>query len=400
MQTHLTEAILNSPQGQEAEAILRKCVHCGFCTATCPTYLLLGNELDSPRGRIYLMKQVLEGEQATERTQLHLDRCLTCRACETTCPSGVEYGKLLDIGREFVDREVNRKFVDRTMRAILQLVVPNTTLLKVMMYFAWLSRPVLPTSLRTKIPSKEPVGRWPTTSHSRRMIIHQGCVQRVTKPDINAAAARYLDANSISAIRTNDACCGSLGLHLGNREFFERYARRNIDAWWPEIESGAEAIVSTASGCGVTIKDYGDLLKRDPDYAEKARRVSELTVDLSEVAVESVIPSERILFGKVAFQSPCTLQHGQKNVYTVEKILNQHGVDTTHVANSHLCCGSAGVYSLMQREISQQLLNNKLTALENGQPECIVTANIGCLMHLESKSELPVKHWVQVVAPD
>ena len=400
MQTHLTDAILNTPQGQEAEAILRKCVHCGFCTATCPTYLLLGNELDSPRGRIYLMKQVLEGEQATERTQLHLDRCLTCRACETTCPSGVEYGKLLDIGRELVDREVSREFFDRTMRTILQLVVPNTILLKVMMFFAWLSRPILPASMRSKIPSKEPAGRWPATTHIRRMIIHQGCVQRVTKPGINAAAARYLDANSISAIRTNDACCGALGLHLGNREFFERYARKNIDAWWPQIKSGVEAIVSTASGCGVTIKDYGDLLKRDPDYAEKARHVSELTVDISEVAVEAVAPSEKKRFARVAFQSPCTLQHGQKNVNTVEKILNRHGVDTTRVANSHLCCGSAGVYSLMQREISQQLLNNKLTALKNGQPECIVTANIGCLMHLESKSEIPVKHWVQVVAPD
>ncbi|MXW48201.1 MAG: glycolate oxidase subunit GlcF, partial [Gammaproteobacteria bacterium] len=328
MQTHLTDAILNTPQGQEAEAILRKCVHCGFCTATCPTYLLLGNELDSPRGRIYLMKQVLEGEQATKRTQLHLDRCLTCRACETTCPSGVEYGKLLDIGRELVDREVSRKFFDRTMRAMLQLVVPNTILLKVMMFYAWLVRPILPVSLRTKIPSKEPTGRWPVTTHLRRMIIHQGCVQRVTKPGINAAAARYLDANSISAIRTNDACCGALGLHLGNRAFFERYARKNIDAWWPQIESGAEAIVSTASGCGVTIKDYGDLLKRDPDYADKARRVSELTVDISEVAVDAVVPSERKRFARVAFQSPCTLQHGQKNVNTVEKILNHHGVDT------------------------------------------------------------------------
>ena len=400
MQTHLTDAILNTPQGQEAEAILRKCVHCGFCTATCPTYLLLGNELDSPRGRIYLMKQVLEGEQATERTQLHLDRCLTCRACETTCPSGVEYGKLLDIGRELVDREVSRKLFDRTMRTILQLVVPNTILLKVMMYFAWLSRPVLPASLRKKIPSKESAGRWPATTHERRVIIHQGCVQRVTKPEINAAAARYLDANSISAIRMNDTCCGALGLHLGNREFFERYARKNIDAWWPQIQSDVEAIVSTASGCGVTIKDYGDLLKRDPDYAHKARRVSELTVDISEVAVEEAAPAERKRFARVAFQSPCTLQHGQKNLNTVEKILNQHGVDTTHVANSHLCCGSAGVYSLMQREISQQLLNNKLTALKDGQPECIVTANIGCQMHLESKSEIPVKHWVQVVAPD
>ena len=299
-----------------------------------------------------------------------------------------------------VDREVSRNFVDRMMRAILQVVVPNSTLMKVMMYFAWLSRPILPANLRTKIPTKEPAGRWPATTHLRRMIIHQGCVQRVTKPGINAAAARYLDANSISAIRTNDACCGALGLHLGNRAFFERYARKNIDAWWPQIESGAEAIVSTASGCGVTIKDYGDLLKRDPDYADKARRVSELTVDISEVAVDAVVPSERKRFARVAFQSPCTLQHGQKNVNTVEKILNHHGVDTTHVANSHLCCGSAGVYSLMQQEISQQLLNNKLTALKNGQPECIVTANIGCLMHLESKSEVPVKHWVQVIAPD
>ncbi len=401
MQTHLPESFLNTSDGQVAQTILRKCVHCGFCTATCPTYLLLGNELDSPRGRIYLMKQVLEGEKATERTQLHLDRCLTCRSCETTCPSGVEYGKLLDIGRVEVDRQVPRRLTDRLIRKVLQFVVPNTLLVGVMMWFARLSRPILPAFLRKKVPSYESAKPWPTIRHNRKMIIHQGCIQRVAKPAINAAAARYLDALSISPIRTKDACCGALGLHLGNRAFFERYAKRNIDAWWPQIEAGAEAIVSTASGCGVTIKEYGQLLQHDPDYAEKAQRVAQLAIDVSQVEREDVPVDlgRKSPYTKVAFQSPCTLQHGQKVVHSVESILHRQGVETTPVANGHLCCGSAGVYSLLQPDISQQLLDNKLSALQQDAPQCIVTANIGCLMHLESKADIPVKHWVEIVAP-
>lgn len=400
MQTHLPEAFLNTPDGQVAQTILRKCVHCGFCTATCPTYLLLGNELDSPRGRIYLMKQVLEGQSATERTQLHLDRCLTCRACETTCPSGVEYGKLLDIGRVAVDKQVPRPLLDRLIRKGLQFVVPNTLLVGVMLWFARLCRPMLPGFLRKKVPSYEPAKPWPQLRHHRKMIIHQGCIQRVAKPAINAAAARYLDANSISPVKTKDVCCGALGLHMGDKEFFERYAKRNIDAWWPEIETGAEAVVSTASGCGVTIKEYGHLLQHDPEYATKAKRVSEMTVDIAEVTNGTPISSGVPPYSKVAFQSPCTLQHGQNVIHSVEEILHQHGVETTPVANGHLCCGSAGVYSLLQPGISQQLLDNKLSALQQHAPQCIVTSNIGCLMHLESKADVPVKHWIEVVAPD
>ncbi len=399
MQTHLTQSVLGTPQGQVAESILRKCVHCGFCNATCPTYLLLGNELDSPRGRIYLIKQVLEGERVTERTQLHLDRCLTCRSCETTCPSGVEYGQLLEIGRVMVDRQVSRPLINRMMRSVIQFVVPNALLTGALLQMARLVKPLLPESMRRKIPPREPTKVWPADDHPRRMVIHQGCIQRVARPGINTAAARLLDASSIRAIRTEDACCGALGLHLGNQGFLERYAKRNIDAWWPEIEAGAEAIVSTASGCGATIKEYGYLMRQDPDYAEKASRVAELTVDISEVAGDTAVSSVPKPYTKVAFHSPCTLQHGQKIVHSVEKILHRHGVETTPVAASHLCCGSAGVYSLLQSEISDNLLENKLSALLQGSPQCIVTANIGCLMHLESKSDIPVKHWVEIVAP-
>ena len=399
MQTHLSEAFVGTPQGETAQAILRKCVHCGFCTATCPTYQLLGNELDGPRGRIYLIKQVLEGDEATKRTQLHLDRCLTCRSCETTCPSGVEYGKLLDIGRAVVDREVPRTMAARLKRAALKLAVPNTKLVGVMLWFARRFKPLMPTILAKKIPAYEPPKPWPSTQHSRRMIIHQGCIQRVAKPAINAAAARYLDANSISAVRTDDACCGALGLHMADHAFFERYAKRNIDAWWPEIEAGAEAIVSTASGCGVTIKDYGYLLEADPEYAHKAKRIADMTIDIAEVFNANAASQGKALYRKVAFQSPCTLQHGQKIVATVEQILHQHGVETTPVADAHLCCGSAGVYSLLQPKISMQLLDDKLSALQEHAPQCIVTANIGCLMHMESKADLPVRHWIEVVAP-
>ncbi len=399
MQTHLPEEFLKTPDGEVAQTILRKCVHCGFCTATCPTYLVLGNELDSPRGRIYLMKQVLEGQGATERTQLHLDRCLTCRACETTCPSGVEYGKLLDIGRVTVDQQVPRRLIDRLIRKALELIVPNTLLVGVMLWFARLFRPVMPEFLRKKVPSYEAAKPWPTLRHPRKMIIHQGCIQRVAKPAINSAAARYLDAHSISPMKTKDVCCGALGLHMGNKGFFERYAKRNIDAWWPAIEAGAQAVVSTASGCGVTIKEYGHLLQHDPDYAQKAKRVSELALDIAQVASDMQSGHSAPAFKKVAFQSPCTLQHGQSVVNTVEEILHQHGVETTPVANGHLCCGSAGVYSLLQPDISQQLLENKLSALQQHAPQCIVTSNIGCLMHLESKADVPVKHWVEVVAP-
>lgn len=399
MQTDLAEFIRDSEQGKTAESILRKCVHCGFCTATCPTYQLLGNELDGPRGRIYLIKQMLEGTAPTARTQLHLDRCLTCRSCETTCPSGVRYGQLLEIGRELVESTVPRSLTARALRKALQIVVPNTFLSGVGLASARLFAFALPSHLKRKIPPREVSSNWPDRKHSRRMIIHQGCIQRVVKPAINAAAARYLDRQSISAVRTSDGCCGALGLHLGNPDYLVRHARRNIDAWWPQIEAGAEAIVSTASGCGVTIKDYGELLSGDGDYAQKATKVASMAIDISEVETAVTTAAFAPEVDHVAFHSPCTLQHGQRIVHSVERILTNHGIELEPVEDPHLCCGSAGVYSLLQPDIAEQLLDNKIEALERGKPQMIATANIGCLMHLSSRSSVPVRHWVEIVAP-
>ncbi len=399
MKTDLADFLRDTPEGDAAESILRKCVHCGFCTATCPTYQLLGNELDGPRGRIYLIKQMVEGTVPTARTQLHLDRCLTCRSCETTCPSGVRYSKLLEIGRDIVEEQVGRSISDRMIRVGLQFVVPNTFLTTVALKIARFVSFALPEKLKRKIPPKEKIEPWPERKHSRKMIIHQGCIQRVVKPGINAAAARYLDHQSISAIRTSDSCCGALGLHLGNQEFLIRHARKNIDAWWPQIEAGAEAVVSTASGCGVTIKEYEELLADDRDYAQKAAKISSLTIDISEVERSSPPVNLDGDVRNIAFHSPCTLQHGQKVVHSVERILGDHGLTLESVENSHLCCGSAGVYSLLQPEIADQLLDNKIDALERGKPQTIVTGNIGCLLHLNSRSSVPVKHWVEIVAP-
>ena len=400
MQTELAKEYLDTPEGKVAESILRKCVHCGFCLATCPTYQLLGNELDGPRGRIYLIKQVLEGETPTARTQLHLDRCLTCRSCESTCPSGVRYAQLLEIGREVVASQVPRTLIERMKIAVISKIVPNHLLVRFFLKLARISKPLLPDSLKNKIPPKQRVNSLPVSGHKRRIILHQGCIQRVTHPDINAAAGRYLNRHSITAIPTADVCCGAVSLHNGDKQVLMQLAKSNIDAWWPYIEDGVEAVVSTASGCGVTIKEYGELLRFDKKYAEKAEKVASFALDISEVQYNSEKGYEKPLHRKVAFHSPCTLQHGQRIVNSVESILHNHGVETTLVENSHLCCGSAGTYSLLQPKIANQLLDNKLDALQKDAPECIVTANIGCLMHLATRATVPVKHWVEIVAPD
>jgi len=399
MQTQLAEFVRGTPQGESAEAILRKCVHCGFCTATCPTYQLLGNELDGPRGRIYLIKQVLEGQEPTKRTQLHLDRCLTCRSCETTCPSGVQYGQLLDIGREVIEEKVQRTLLERLIRRLFVLLLPNYLLTKPGFVVGQMVRPIMPKLLRKSIPEKQRVGKRPKVQYTRKMVIHRGCVQRAARPSINAAAARYLDLQSISAVEVRDGCCGALGLHLGDRKFLETNARRNIDAWWNQIQDGAEAIISTASGCGVTIKQYGELMKHDPQYAQRAELIASRVIDLSEVEMKAQYERTAEQPSKVAIHTPCTLQHGQKVTGSIEKIMERFGIETSFVANSHLCCGSAGVYSILQADIAGQLLANRIDALEKELPECIVTANIGCLMHLDSASSVPVKHWVEVVAP-
>jgi glycolate oxidase iron-sulfur subunit len=388
MQTELADFIRDTPEGREAEAILRKCVHCGFCTATCPTYQVLGDDLDSPRGRIYLMKRALEGAPVTERTRLHLDRCLTCRACETTCPSGVRYGRLVDIGRAVVEERTRRGPWDRMQRAVLSFFLPRTRLFGAALRIARLFRPSLKKLNR-------PAGAWPAARHKRKMLALAGCVQPALAPSINAAAARVLDRSGISLVEVPGAgCCGALRFHLNYQERGRDDMRALIDAWWPLVERGeVEAIVMTASGCGVTVRDYGHLLAEDPAYRDKAARISALTKDLSEVV--TVGKGEKK--GRVAFHSPCTLQHGQQIRGRVEALLDAAGYELTPVDDAHLCCGSAGTYSLLQPALAGELRSRKLAALRAGGPQQIATANIGCLSHLQSGSEQPVRHWIELL---
>ena len=399
MQTRLADFIRDTPEGREADAILRKCVHCGFCNATCPTYQLLGDELDGPRGRIYLVKQVLEGVAPTAKTRLHLDRCLTCRACETTCPSGVQYGRLADIGREIVERKVGRGGWDRFKRSVLAAIVPNRALFSFFLSIGRRFRPLLPGKLKETIPpSIECAGDWPAPRHKRRMLVLAGCVQPALAPAINAAAARVLDRAGISLVEAPGAgCCGAVRFHLNEQEAGRDDMRALIDAWWPKIERGEiEAIVTTASGCGTTIKEYGHLLKDDPAYREKAARVSSMTRDLCEVVLENSI-EKKPRSGRVAFQSPCSLQHGQQIHGKVEALLRKAGFELEKVADGHLCCGSAGTYSILQPELSAQLRDRKLAALAAGGARTIATANIGCLSHLQAGTPTPVRHWVQLL---
>lgn len=408
MQTQLAPEFAGTPDGQAAQAILRKCVHCGFCTATCPTYQLLGDELDGPRGRIYLIKQVLEGAEPTRKTQQHLDRCLTCRNCESTCPSGVEYGHLVDIGRKMVDRKVERPAAERTVRWLLKEGLPSP-LFSPAMKMGQAVRPLLPASLRNKVPARQNAGNWPSQTHARRVLMLEGCVQPAMMPNINTATARVLDTAGIQVIRVPKAgCCGAVKFHLNDQTGGLDAMRANIDAWWPWIRPNAhdpvQALVMNASGCGVTVKEYGHLLQHDPAYADKARRVSELTQDLSEL-LPSLVPALRDRLaagserpGTLAFHPPCTLQHGQKLRGGVEKWLGELGFDVQVARHeSHLCCGSAGTYSVLNPRLSYQLRDRKLGHLGALQPQAIVSANIGCITHLQSGTDTPVKHWIEAL---
>jgi len=403
MQTELADWIRDTPEGIEANAILRKCVHCGFCNATCPTYQLLGDELDGPRGRIYLIKQVLEGAAPTQKTQLHLDRCLTCRACETTCPSGVEYGRLVDIGRGLVEAKVGRSVLASLERRALSAVLPRSWVFAPLVAQGRLSRPFLPQAVAAKVPvAPAPAGNWPAPRHARRMLALAGCVQGSLAPRINAAAARVLDRAGISLIEAPGAgCCGALRYHLNQHKPGLGDMRALIDAWWPLVEGGVEAIVMTASGCGTTVKEYRHYLALDPAYARKAARISELCRDIAEVVaaelerpgmlpVASSAPAE-----KVAFHAPCSLQHGQQIRGVVERVLRAAGLELTPVPDAHLCCGSAGTYSILQPELSGRLRANKLAALKSGGPRRILSANIGCLSHLAEAAQVPVEHWIE-----
>ncbi|MEF8731951.1 MAG: glycolate oxidase subunit GlcF [Candidatus Accumulibacter meliphilus] len=412
MQTNLADFIKDTPAGREADAILRSCVHCGFCTATCPTFQLLGDELDGPRGRIYLIKQMLEGQPVTETTQLHLDRCLSCRSCETTCPSGVRYHRLLEIGREVVEERVPRPLAVRALRFLLCEALPRRWIFKPAVAIGQLLRPLLPAVLAEKVPMAAggAARPWPRSSgHRRRMIALAGCVQPILTPNTNAATARVLDRLGIELIEAPAAnCCGALRYHLHAQAKALDDMRQVIDAWWPDVESGrVEGFVMTASGCGEHVREYGHLLKDDPLYADKAARIAAMTRDASEVLAAEQVPLAALLRQagadsadsglRVAFHSPCTLQHAQKIRGVVEALLTAAGYQLSPVADPHLCCGSAGTYSISQPVLAGQLRDNKLAAMGAASPAVMVTANIGCQTHLQSGSEMPVRHWIELI---
>jgi glycolate oxidase iron-sulfur subunit len=409
MQTNLAPQYIGTPEGEQAEAILRKCVHCGFCTATCPTYQLLGDELDGPRGRIYLMKQVFEGATPTRATQQHLDRCLTCRNCESTCPSGVQYGHLVDIGRKVVDAQVPRPMGERLLRWALKEGLPSP-LFAPAMKLGQAVRSVLPAKLKAKVPAPQIAERngviWPKQTHPRKVLMLAGCVQPAMLPNINTATARVLDAAGIQTLVAPEAgCCGAVKFHLNDQDGGMAHMRANIDAWWPFVQQGVEAIVMNASGCGVMVKDYGHVLQHEAEYAAKAKRISALTQDLSEL-LPALVPvlkpklkaSVLASAGMQAYHPPCTLQHGQQLKGGVEKYMADLGFAIQVARNeSHLCCGSAGTYSVLNPEISTTLRDRKLGQLDALQPKAILSANVGCITHLQSGTDVPVKHWVEVL---
>ena len=448
MQTNIAERYSSDPKVQAAENILRKCVHCGFCLATCPTYNILGDELDSPRGRIYQIKQVLEGEAPTLEVRNHLDRCLTCRNCETTCPSGVEYGRLLDVGRHIVEEQTTRPWHEQWMRKLVKFVLPYPSRIGTLIRLGQFFRPVLPERLAASVPPAQAVIPDQPAPLSKRagrrtMLLLEGCVQPAMAPATNTAAIRVLERLGITLLDGNSVCCGAIHHHLNDTPEALNFVRRNIDLWWPLIEQGAEAIVITASGCGSMVKDYGELLADDVDYADKAARVSELTADLSEVVADvayGIAANEvagglcQTLYGRdkidtrhlqgladsrrvaleeksaatvaresqqesfnVAFHPPCSLQHGQKLAGKVEKLLGDLGLNLVRFDDSQECCGSAGTYSIFQPKLSNTLKAKKLSNIHKAAPSVIVSANIGCQLHLQSASKVPVMHWIELL---
>lgn len=400
MQTNLDKRFQQDPAAGAIESILRKCVHCGFCNATCPTYQLRGDELDGPRGRIYQMKQYLEGAPATAETQLHLDRCLTCRSCETTCPSGVHYSRLLEFGREKIDEDLPRPVWQRFKRRAIVRLFNSGRVFESLVRLGQTVSPLLPKIISKSIPAKQSPPKPPTNRNDRRVLMLSGCVQPALTPNTNAMASRVLDQLGISAIEIEERhCCGAVGLHTSQAEQGKQQARRLIDLWWPHVESGIEAIVISASGCGVTVKEYGELFKNEPDFAQRAARISELACDVSELIGRELDdkPKAKSVSKRVAIHTPCTLQHGLGLKGSVEPILEKVGYQICRVEDAHLCCGSAGTYSILQPAMSKQLQVNKQKALTVDKPDVIATANIGCQLHIGIGSEVPVVHWVELV---
>lgn len=406
MQTTIAPSLANDPRAIVAADVLKKCVHCGFCLATCPTYNLLGDEKDSPRGRIYLIKQVIEGHEPTEVTRTHLDRCLTCRNCETTCPSGVEYGHLVDAGRSLVEERVPRTGRDKWLRKLILAVLPYPKRIGPLVWMGQLVRPLLPAAMAAGIPAKQVVPWAPRKrNHERSMLVLDGCVQPSMAPATNVSAARVLSAFGIALKSAGSVgCCGAVHFHLNDQQAARELMRNNIDAWWPFVEAGCEAIITTASGCGVMVKDYGHVLSDDVDYKDKAKRVSELSCDIVE-ALATILEKEDVAqyqsaaaaMGKIAYHPPCTLQHAQKLPLSVETILGRFGFSLSPVGDSHTCCGSAGTYSIFQPELSRQLRDKKVSALLADTPDIIATSNIGCQLHIQAGSGRQVVHWIELI---
>lgn len=407
MHIELHSRFAETPEGLIAKDLTSACVHCGFCLETCPTYVDSRDERDSPRGRIYLIKQLLETGEASDQTQLHLDRCLTCRNCETSCPSGMQYGKLLDIGRELIEQEAPRPALERFTRSSIRYLFSQPALLKIGFAFGRLLRPLLPDALKNKVPPAQNAGakptqhptQHPTQQHARTMVLLEGCVQSAATPLTNGAARRVLDALGVSLISAPAAkCCGALDHHLSASEVALVKMRANIDAWWPIVESGAEAVISSASGCGAQLADYGHLLSHDEQYAEKAARISALSQDIAQVIAREDLSKLAIntAVGKVSIHSPCTLQHALGEPDLLRQLLTQAGFDVVPLTGTQLCCGSAGTYSLLQSDISERLRDQALTRLNTHQPSLIVTANIGCQLQLQS-ADTPVKHWIELL---
>ena len=400
MQTNLAKRFLQDPHAEAIDSILRKCVHCGFCNATCPTYQLLGDELDGPRGRIYQMKQFLEGEPANFEMLKHLDRCLTCRSCETTCPSGVRYSHLLEFSRNAIEREFPRPAWDRWRRRAVMRFINSGWPFAFAVGLGRMLRPLLPGRLGRAVPPRQKVVPRRRRAHARKVLMLGGCVQSVLTPNTNNCAVNLLDRCGIEVIESSEGfCCGAAALHTSDTELGLAQARDLIDAWWPHIESGAEAIVITATGCGVNVVDYGRLFADDPEYADKAARVTGLfrdLVDIVEAEIDVLEPGDG---GgrRVAVHTPCSMQHGLGLVGRVERLLARRGYEICAVDDAHLCCGSAGTYSMLQPALSERLRHNKIRALTVDRPEVIATANVGCQVHLPEPGEPPVVHWIELL---
>jgi glycolate oxidase iron-sulfur subunit len=418
MQTNFTLAQLADPHVAESEAILRKCVHCGFCTATCPTYVTLGNELDSPRGRIYLIKDMLEnGRAADTEVVTHIDRCLSCLACVTTCPSGVDYMHLVDHARAHIEKTYKRPFMNRLTRNILAAVLPYPGRFRLALNLARLGRPfgrllrapalkpfaamlvLAPRSIAAPSSFARPGTHAPKTRKQGRVAILTGCAQPVLDPAINEATINLLTRLGIEVVvPRGEACCGSLVHHMGREEQALASARANVDVWMREIENGGlDAIIITASGCGTTIKDYGHMLRLEPAYAEKAARVSGLAKDITEYLAALDLPSHMPKGITVAYHSACSMQHGQRITMAPKQLLKAAGFTVRDPAEGHLCCGSAGTYNIMQPEISAMLKARKVKNIEATKADVIATGNIGCITQIATGTGIPILHTVQLL---